>query len=182
MIFCNEAAIDALEAALPGRISRWLPQLISAELCFQVPVPLMAAIIDRESLGGDALKPRGPSGYGDGGHGHGLGQIDDRSHIRFIDARFWDGVRLWQEPAFNILYAARLMRANLVASRGDFPLAIAAYNCGLTRARSALESKRDLITSETARIAALDAVTAGGSYVSDVLARQKKFTPEAWNA
>jgi hypothetical protein len=177
MTLLNEAAVNALKAMLPERLSRWLPQLIAAELIFDVPVPLMAAIIDRESLGGDALRPKGPSGYGDRGHGHGLGQIDDRSHGGFLGARFWDGVRLWAEPTFNILYAARLMRSNLTASRGDFHLSIAAYNCGLTKARWELEKQHGAITDEESRIAVLDSATAGGNYVSDVLSRWKKFTP-----
>jgi hypothetical protein len=177
MILVNGAALMAYRDVLPPRLEQWLPQFISATLCFQVDIPTMAAIIDRESLGGDALKPKGPGGYGDGGHGHGLGQIDDRSHGGFLHARFWDGARLWQDPTFNILFAARLLRANLSATGGDMPLSIAAYNCGLKRARWELEQHKGDITDEESRIAVLDSVTANGDYVTDCLRRRREFTP-----
>lgn len=178
MKLINEAAMAAYRTALPARLSRWLPQFISAALCFDIDVSTLAAIIDRESLGGDALKPKGPAGNGDSGHGFGLGQIDDRTHGGFLAARFWDGVRLWQEPTFNILYAARLLRSNLNATGGDLPLAIAAYNCGLKRARWMLAEKMGLILSESHRVAVLDSATANGNYLSDVLRRIKEYTPK----
>lgn len=178
MNLIDGAALASLRAALPERLSRWLPQFICAELCFAVEVPLMAAIIDRESLGGEALRPKGPSGYGDSGHGHGLGQIDDRTHGGFLSARFWDGVRLWADPTFNILFAARLMRSNIDATQGDLPLAIAAYNCGLKRARWELAEKKEAVTTEASRIAVLDSITSNQNYVTDVLRRMKEYTPK----
>lgn len=171
--------VAAYRAALPERLRRWLPQFLSAELCYNIDVATLAAICDRESLGGDALTPEGPAGNGDHGHGHGLMQIDDRSHGGFLAARFWDGVRAWQDPTFNVLFAARLLRFNLNATDDDLPLSIAAYNCGLKRARWTLQAKAAQINSETDRLAALDSVTAGGNYVTDVLERRSKFLLEA---
>lgn len=177
MILLNQVAVERQKDVLPARLARWMPQFISATLCFQIDVPTLAAIIDRESLGGDALKPKGSMGYGDSGHGHGLGQIDDRSHGGFLHARFWDGIPLWADPTFNILFAARLMRSNLNNTQGDMPLSIAAYNCGLKRARWMLDRKKDIVTSEATRIAVLDSATAGGNYVTDVMRRRREYTP-----
>lgn len=178
MKLLDDRAVAAYRAILPERLSRWLMQFVTAEICYGIEVPLIAAIIDRESLGGEALDPKGPGGYGDRGHGHGLGQIDDRSHAGFLHARFWDDVRLWQDPVFNILFAARLLRANLNATRGDLPLSIAAYNCGLKRAKWALFEKQSSIRDEATRIAALDSATANGNYLSDVFRRMKEYTPK----
>jgi hypothetical protein len=159
--------------ALPPHISRWKSQLEAAELCFGVDPFILAAIIDRESLGGKALNPPTAGGTGDGGHGRGLGQIDDRYHRSFVDAMFDDGAFLWRDPTFNILYAARLLKRNLDASDGDYATAIAAYNCGLKRARYAAGASQG----ET-RIAALNAVTTGRDYVTDVFARSTAFRGE----
>lgn len=174
----NDGLVDRYRVTMPGRLSRWLNQFIAAELCYGIEVPLIAAIIDRESLGGEALKPKGPAGFGDSGHGHGLGQIDDRTHAGFLHAKFWDGIPLWQDASFNILTAARLLRSNINAGRGDLPLAIASYNCGLKKALRYLEEKKTEITSEEKRVKVLDSATTNGSYVSDVFRRMKEYTPK----
>jgi hypothetical protein len=169
--------MDMLQARLPPRLARWSSQLLAAELCYGVDPYTLAAIIDRESFGGELLAPKGAAGKGDNGHGHGLAQIDDRTHGKFLDATFPDGTRLWQDPAFNLLYGARLLWANLRATEGDSLLAITAYNCGLRTARWAL-ANRLKESGEPARIAALDSVTNGGNYLSDVLKRRAKFLEE----
>lgn len=156
-------------ADMPLRLAQWAPQLEAVALCYPSVDPfLLAAIIDRESLGGLALAPPGPGGLGDGGHGHGLGQIDDRSHGSFLAAKFEDGDSLWAEPAWNLLYAGRLLSKLLHATAGDVPVSVAAYNCGLHRAQSALAPLPQVGT-RAQRIAALDKVTTGGNYVSEVL-------------
>jgi soluble lytic murein transglycosylase-like protein len=135
----------------------------------------MAAIVDRESLGGDALSPRGnPAGVGDKGNGLGLAQIDARYHHRFCVAAFDTGELLWTDPTFNILYGARLLRRNFDAT-GSWPIAIASYNAGLARVTRAAK----LATppgSLDAVIEAIDKVTTGGDYVSDVLRRCAQFS------
>lgn len=176
--FIRAEILQAYRSALPDKLGRWLPQFISAELCYNIDVPTLAAICERESLGGEALTPKGPTGTGDHGHGHGLMQIDDRSHGGFLSARFWDGVRLWQDPCFNILFAARLLRWNLNATEDDLPLSIAAYNCGLKRARWVLAQRQSLIIDEATRIRALDSATANGDYVTHVLKLRKQYTPQ----
>lgn len=167
--------LDTLQSRLPQRLAQWAPQMLAAELCYGVDPYTMAAILDRESRGGDLLLPRGPAGTGDRGHGHGLAQIDDRSHASFLEAKFPNGKSLWQDPAFNILYGAKLLWLNLKATEGDSLVSIAGYNCGLGAARRAVKEKFPLDGTEEQKIAALDSVTASGNYLSDVLKRRAKF-------
>lgn len=168
--------LPELLSRLPLRLGRWAPQFLAAQLCYGVDALLLAAICDRESLGGEALTPKGPTGTGDGGHGRGLMQVDSRAHPVFVGAVFDDGVSLWKDPSFNILYAARLFARNLLLLDGDESAAIAAYNCGAQKARRVLASLEPG-TDTSGRIAALNAVTAGGDYVSDVQRRRTNYLP-----
>lgn len=164
--------------SLPSRLKKWEPQFHAAELCYGVPAALMAAIVDRESLGGDALLPRGnPAGIGDKGNGLGLAQIDQRYHHRFAVAAFSDGTLLWTDPTFNILYGARLLKQNYDVT-GSWPIAIASYNASMVRVVRAakLAEPRD---SHDAIVEAVDKCTTGGDYVSDVYRRCASFTETA---
>ncbi len=161
-----------LTHALPPRLARWAPQLLAAELCYGVDPWWLAAILDRESLGGEALDPKGPAGFGDKGHGRGLGQIDDRAHPSFVGARFDDQLALWTDPTFNILYAARLLAKNLGALKWDYPAACAAYNAGLSKVKLTLAGLVD----DTKRLEALDSITTG-KYVADVIRRRATYLP-----
>jgi hypothetical protein len=71
---------------------------------------LLAAIMDVESRFGDALTPPGPAGKGDGGHGHGLMQIDDRTHGTFLAQKMPDGTPKWANPYENVKYAANVYK------------------------------------------------------------------------
>lgn len=155
-------------AAWPKRLVRWVAQIEAASLAYQVDCYLLAAIMDRESLGGERLIPEGPGGLGDEGHGHGLFQIDDRSHSSFLRATFDDQSSLWADPAFSALYAARLIRKHLDHFQG-YPCAIAAYNAGAGRVTAVVG--HPLFRPEL-EIAALDRATTGHNYVSDVLRRR----------
>lgn len=167
------STVEELTARLPARVARWANLFVAAELCFGVDPYVLAAIIDRESLGGDALTPKGPAGTGDHGHGRGLGQIDDRYHHRFVHAGFDDGRPLWKHPVFNVMYAAWLLGRNLGLANGDYPVAIAAYNCGASRALAVLKELPgdDNIAK---RIERLDPLTTN-KYVSGVLAIRAQF-------
>lgn len=156
---------------LPTRLARWADQLAAAELCYGIDPHLLAAILDRESLGGDALRPPGPAGTGDGGNGHGLGQIDGRYHRTFVAARGPDGVELWKDPAFNILFAAKLLRMNMDTVGQDQAAAVVAYNASMKRV---LDVCRRLPPGPD-RVRELDALTTGGNYVSSVLAKRDSF-------
>jgi hypothetical protein len=103
---------------------------------------------------------------GDGGHGRGLMQIDDRSHAE------WISLQKWKNPAANIEYGADVWMDNfnyfidhydLVG--GDAQLvwaATAAYNCGAGNVRKSLI--QDL---------GVDARTTGKDYSADVRVRMK---------
>src|SRR5688572_29061817 len=101
----------SLEALLPSNLSRYANQFFAAELCFGVDPFVMAAIMDRESRGGDALNPKGPSGTGDHGNGFGLCQLDRRYHSSFLKALGPDKIELWKDPTFNVMYAAKLLKS-----------------------------------------------------------------------
>lgn len=155
---------------LPAHLAKWVNELTSACLCYGLDPLLMAAIMDRESLGGQALDK---NGKGDHGHGHGLMQIDDRSHSPFISSG------LWKEPAFNVLYGARLLKQNLITFGGDTWAAVAAYNCGPRNVRRALAELGPNASPE-ARLKACDKHTAGtnggpGNYASDIKRRRQAF-------
>jgi soluble lytic murein transglycosylase-like protein len=160
---------------LPVRLLRWERQLHAAQLCYGVGPFLLAAIMDRESLGGEALTPKGPKGTGDHGHGRGLMQIDDRWHKTFLAAKADDGTYLWQDPTFNVMYAAQLMRRNLDALKLNPYAAVAAYNCGLERVRGVMSTLTADIPRERL-IKELDAFTHGHNYVKDVFHRMTTFT------
>lgn len=167
-----------LETSLPPRLRLWAKEIYAAHLLYDVDPWIFAAICDRESLGGAALKPAGAHGTGDDGHGRGLWQIDDRSHFTFLAAHGPDGVSLWQRPAFNALYGALVLRQALEAFKGEYFPAIAAYNCGVSKVRSSGANKVGKDGS-TERINALDKLTARGTYLSDVLSRRDVFLANA---
>ncbi len=126
---------------------------------------LIAAIMDRESLGGVALRPKGPAGTGDFapgmsvGHGRGLMQIDDRAFPDFCSSDEW------KVPAKNILFGAKILARNVQAFDGDIPCAIAAYNAGIRRV------ERLMLMAPQPSIGQLDILTTNHNYVSDVLHR-----------
>jgi soluble lytic murein transglycosylase-like protein len=125
---------------------------------------LIAAVMDRESLGGLALLPQGPTGTGDHGHGRGLMQIDDRA---FPD--FCAEPAQWQVPGPNTAFGARILARNLQAFEGDVPCAVAAYNAGVHRVQ------RLLLMHPRPSIEQLDLLTTNHNYVSDVLSRIHKL-------
>lgn len=166
-------------ANVPRRIKQYRPELTAAGVVYQIDPLLLGAIMDRETLGGESehLKPRGPAGRGDEGHGRGLMQIDDRYHSGFIQATTPAGKPLWEIPAFNILYAAWLLKENLNAFTNETAPAVAAYNAGVRRVRNALVALGP-VSEDRFRVHAVDAVTTGGNYSADVLKRRARFSGE----
>lgn len=163
---------------MPERVSQWLPIAKAvAPLYGEDPLDILA-IVERESASGESLVPRGPGGKGDGGHGHGLGQVDDRFHPSFIAAKGPDGLPLWPDPAFMLLHIAKHLHflRNFFDGVVDEPRlpAIAAYNVRKERVRDRLrELSRP--TPRKTLIAALDALTTGGNYLSDILSKRSKY-------
>lgn len=169
---------------IPERVLRWLPYARAAELMWGLDPLLLLAICDRESNGGEALHPRGPTGKGDRDRGHGLMQIDVKYHPTFIDALGPDGVPLWQKPAFNFAYAAELLYTNihLFDGTGCNPIlpGVAAYNASAKRIREKLRPLTKPLPDERV-IELLDPLTTAskqgepGNYLSDVLRRRKSY-------
>ncbi len=125
---------------------------------------VLAGIMMRESEGGwsPLLNPQGPSGLGDGGHGHGLMQIDCRAHPDFCDGD-------WKDPEKNIGYGALVLAQGRMYLRAmlldhKIPedemerLSICAYNCGQGRVKKLVDEGIDP-----------DTRTAHGNYAKEVL-------------
>jgi len=128
---------------------------------------VVAGIGSRESAWGRILSPRGPGGTGDGGHGRGLMQIDDRFHQTFINSG------RWRNPKDNIDYgidevlAKNYSYLDINTSLQGTDLlrgAIASYNAGLGSVNRALREGRDV-----------DYYTTGQDYSWDVLNRAGWF-------
>lgn len=134
---------------------------------------VVAGIGSRESAWGRLLTPRGPGGTGDGGHGRGLMQIDDRYHQGFIASG------RWSNPKDNIDYAIDQVLANYYSyldqntaldGRELLRGAIAAYNSGLSNVTRALSQGLDV-----------DHYTTGQDYSWDVLNRAGFFQLNGWS-
>lgn len=117
----------------------------------------LAAICDRESVGGLILRPRGPAGLGDNGHGHGLMQIDDRSFPEFCASEDW------KDPLKNIFFGAGVLYDKWKEVR-DTQGGIAAYNCGAWNVKKAKERGFDV-----------DHYTTHHDYSKDVMERAARF-------
>ncbi len=135
---------------------------------------LLAAICWRETRAGMAtqLSKPGPTGTGDGGHGKGLMQVDDRWHAAFVSKVLPDGRMAWQDPASNIDYGAAVLAECVQAFPGEIGLAVAAYNAGATRVKKAASRAN----TPSARLAAADLYTTN-NYASGVLSLWRDFLP-----
>ncbi len=141
---------------------------------FGLDPAIVAAVVSRESGGGRLLGKNGcPPDTGDGGHGRGLMQIDDRWHRAFLSIG-----ELWRNPAANLAYGAYLLDRNLEIVNKRRPqtgpelrlhTALSGYNCGLSRALRAL--RRGLSP---------DHYTSGGDYGSDVMQRADWLRGRGW--
>ncbi len=136
-----------------------------------VPPFLVAAIGDRETKWGTAreLSEPGPGGTGDGGHGRGLMQIDDRAWPEWCAARGSDGEPLWKDPRENVRQGCRVIRAAW-SRLLDWPATICAYNAGVGVAARVLRTLPPG-TPLNALVHALDLHTTGTDYVTAVLLR-----------
>ncbi|MFO8056095.1 MAG: transglycosylase SLT domain-containing protein [bacterium] len=141
---------------------------------FELDPAIVAAVVSRESGAGRLLGKNGcPPDTGDRGHGRGLMQIDDRWHDAFLSIG-----DLWRNPAANLAYGCYLLRKNLEAVRERCPdlsdkdrlhMALAGYNCGLSRALRALRQGHPF-----------DYYTTGRDYGEDVLARAEWLRGRNW--
>lgn len=148
--------------SLPPRLAPYGILFAVAGAKYGIDPFLLAAICDRESNGGLALTPPGPSGTGDGGHGRGLMQVDDRAHAT------WVHTHQWQDPATNIDMGARILAGCIAEFPRALSSAVAAYNCGAGNVRRALLEGLSV-----------DHLTTGRNYSADVLRRRAEFTKES---
>jgi len=165
--------VQVADHVLPPKLAHYALELGGASMMKRLDPLILSAVIWHESQG----NPKAVSF--DGGHGKGLGQIDDRTFPTFCAAH-WGlmGPPLVFEPDFNALAAARLLRENLDALMGDVWPAVAAYNAGLAAVRRAL-GKISTVASPAERFAAANTATYGGVYLDRVRAHFQDFTAAA---
>lgn len=139
---------------------------------YGIPASVLGGLGSRESHWGLALTPPGPGGTGDGGHGRGLLQIDDRWHIPFIESGKWaDGKE-------NIIYGGAVLKncMDYFTKKANWPMGfnlikagVAGYNCGPRRAWDGYQMGQGV-----------DYYTTGRNYSKDVLERAGWFQLHGW--
>lgn len=158
---------------VPARLAQWQDVVEPCARYFKLDPALVMAMMERESAGGETLKPRGPAGRGDNGNGRGLMQLDIRSHA-FATCEDDTGRPLAGDPWMNVSYACRLLARLLLTFRGDVAAAVGAYNAGAGNVRKALAGLPATATLEE-RVKAIDRYTAHHDYVRDVLTKREAF-------
>jgi hypothetical protein len=113
--------IDPTAARLASHGVAFAPEIATAAKRHGLDPNLLAAVAAQETGGPDSNA--GHNELGDGGHGHGLFQIDDRWH---------DFARSPQamNPADNAEYAATMLSGLLSRYGGNVHEALSAYNSG----------------------------------------------------
>jgi hypothetical protein len=142
------------------------PLIREAAEDFGLQPSVIGGVGSRESFWGIILRPRGAAGVGDGGHGRGLMQIDDRAHPSFI------ATGKWKDPRGNIQFGCELLADNReilrrqtgLTGRNLLRATLASYNAGLRGVLRAIN-----------RGSNVDSVTTGADYSKDVLDRAGWF-------
>jgi hypothetical protein len=122
-------------ASLPQHLATWASHVLASAMKYDVSPWFIMGVIERESLGGLALKPPDASGTGDFqprrassryfryakpttgmppdglGWGRGLMQIDYGVH------NSWCLTNNWKDPTTNIDYGTSILRDNLIVLR-----------------------------------------------------------------
>lgn len=145
------------------RVMAHKAKFIEAGARFGLPPALLAAIASRESRGGAVLK----NGFGDGGHGFGLMQVDDRNGFGIVKEGGPSGLP-------HIIQASGILLRKLKDVRGKFPslspvrqlqTAVSRYNGGAGKA-----------------FPNSDQGTTGGDYMSDTWERARHYASvESWD-
>ena len=136
---------------MPAQYRQWIPYVEAAARAYDLPPALIFAVMSRETNGRNVV--------GDGGHGRGLMQIDDRSWGSWLSANGGG-----MDPASNIMKGAAILRANINYFGGNVRDGVAAYNCGPGNVSAALRNGLSP-----------DAYTTGHNYSADVLSRESMF-------
>jgi len=135
------------------RLRGLMPDFNQASKKFGIPLMLLLAIASRESRMGLALSA---DGTGDQGIGIGIMQIDRRYHPSFTDRH-----SPFDHQA-NINYGAQYLAKLLQQFNGNTARAVAAYNAGPNKVRTAIYAGLPP-----------DSVTTGRDYSRDVLQRKQ---------
>ena len=114
-------SIDPTASRLAGEGVAFAPQIATAARRFGLDPKLLAAVAAQETGGPDSNAGRNV--VGDGGHGRGVFQIDDRWHSFATTAAAMD-------PAQNADYAAGMISGLLKRYGGNVREALSAYNSG----------------------------------------------------
>lgn len=112
--------VDLTAGQLAAAGVTYAPQIAAAAARHGVDPRLLAAVAAQET-GGPGTNA-GRNVVGDGGHGHGLFQIDDRWHAYASTPEAMD-------PASNADYAAGMLH-ELIGRYGNVKAALSAYNAG----------------------------------------------------
>lgn len=118
---CTMNAIAPLTGALTAAGVNYAPQIVGAAERYGLDPRLLAAVAAQET--GGPGQNGGHNVVGDGGHGHGVFQIDDRSHAFATTAAAMN-------PAANADYAASMLSGLLHRFGGNVRAALRAYNSG----------------------------------------------------
>lgn len=114
-------SIDPIASRLAGQGVAFAPQIAGAALRHGLDPELLAAVAAQETGGPGANAGRNV--VGDGGHGHGVFQIDDRWHAFASTPDAMD-------PGKNADYAADMLSGLLKRYGGNVHEALSAYNAG----------------------------------------------------
>ncbi len=113
--------IDATSSQLAAHGVAYAPAIAQAAQRHDVDPTLLAAVAAQET--GGPGSNAGHNVVGDGGHGHGLFQIDDRYHDFAETPAAMD-------PAANADYAAGMLHGLIAKFGGNVHQALSAYNSG----------------------------------------------------
>jgi len=140
----------------------WIEIFEQAAKDFDFPLEILMAIGSRETN----LDPKYQKVTGDGGHGHSIMQIDDRSFPEFCASGNWKDIHLAIQKGASVLEEKRksVRNASGIPAIEEVRLAIAAYNCGATRVINNFRGGRPV-----------DSNTTGKDYSADVLKRAEYF-------
>jgi hypothetical protein len=119
---------------LAGRGVAFAPAIAQAASRHDLDPRLLAAVAAQET--GGPGSNAGRNIVGDGGHGHGLFQIDDRWHAFAASAGAMDPVR-------NADYAAGMLSKLISRFGGDVRKALSAYNSGNPNATGTITTWQD---------------------------------------
>lgn len=157
------ASSEKMAATDRKRVMAHKDKFISVAKKFKLPPALLAAIASRESRGGAVLK----NGFGDGGHGFGLMQVDDRNPFTVVQTGGPAGQPHIDQATgilANKLATVKQGFSNLSAVE-QLQMAVSRYNGGAGK-----------------RPPNSDQGTTGGDYMNDVWARARFYARvETWS-